>query len=143
MSGFRYRLQPDDITARDTVQDLTMLFATGALVFGLFLLTQPNSIWNLDVYDSAKTLPGSPDSWGAILMTGSILMFAGMWFGRRYLMLLGTMVAAAWNFFFALALLPAAIDGKIGYSSVGVYVVIFLVHVIIFVTYRKGNADAV
>ncbi|QMU19361.1 hypothetical protein [Gordonia rubripertincta] len=143
----RHKLQPDDITARLSVQDITMWLATAAFLYGLSLM-EGKAIWVGHAYDTAKLLPGSPQSWGAILIAGSILMFAGMFTGRRSVFLTGLVTAMLWNLFFALSFLKEYIElrfddepgAPLGLGACVTYLGISGVFALLISTYRGKNA---
>ncbi|QGJ87270.1 hypothetical protein SEA_WOCKET_24 [Gordonia phage Wocket] len=145
-----YRLQPDSFTARITVQDITMWVATVAGAYGISLIHGGDPIWVGHAYDTAKLLPGSPESWGVILLTGSLLMFVGMFAGRRKVFLSGVVTAMLWNLFFALSFLNEYIELRVddipgnplGLGGFITYLGISVIFALLTSTYRGKNAAA-
>lgn len=124
-----------------------MWLATAAFLYGLSLM-EGKAIWVGHAYDTAKLLPGSPQSWGAILIAGSILMFAGMFTGRRSVFLTGLVTAMLWNLFFALSFLKEYIElrfddepgAPLGLGACVTYLGISGVFALLISTYRGKNA---
>ncbi|ANA86005.1 hypothetical protein BH766_gp35 [Gordonia phage Demosthenes] len=139
-SRLQHKLHADDITNRDTVQDLTGLFGILATASGLSLVIQGEAIWALGVYDTAKTLPQSPESWGLIAILAGILMFIGMYWGKHKVMKAGACIAGLWNFFFALSFCDEAYKGNIAWQPVILYFITALVYAVLFYTYKGSNA---
>ncbi|QZD97542.1 membrane protein [Gordonia phage LonelyBoi] len=143
----RHKLQPDNITARMTVQDITMWLATAAGAYGLSLM-EGASIWVGHAYDTARLLPGSPQSWGAILMTVAVLIGVGMFTGKRSILLSGIAGAMLWNLFFALSFLKEYIElrtdgvpgAPLGLGVCITYLGISGVFLLLISTYREKNA---
>jgi hypothetical protein len=61
-------------------------------------------------YDTASLLPGSPESWGVILLCAAVFMASGMFTGKRWLFQPGLFIGMLWNFFFALSFLKEFVD---------------------------------
>ncbi|QDM56370.1 membrane protein [Gordonia phage Sidious] len=145
----RHKLQPDNITARMTVQDITMWLATAAGAYGLSLM-EGKSIWVGHAYDTARLLPGSPQSWGAILLASAALIGMGMFTGRRTVLLTGITGAMLWNLFFALSFLKEYIELRVddvpgaplGLGACITYLGISGVFALLTSTYREKNATS-
>lgn len=140
MTRLHHRLHADDITNKDTVQDLTGMAGILATASGMSLLVQGEPIWALGIYDTAKTLPGSPESWGIISILVGVLMFIGMYWGRRLFMKYGCLLGALWNFFFAVSFMDEAYKGNLGWQPVFTYLFLMGVYGLAFVTYKGSNA---
>lgn len=151
MLGLHHQLRADSTTNGETVQDITGLTSILATASGLSLIIQGQDIWALGVYDTAKTLPGSPGSWGIISVLAGVIMFAGMYLNpdhkasdphrrNRHLMKLGLGVGGAWNFFFAISFMDEAYKGNIAWQPVFVYVFLMCVYGVLFYTYKGSNA---
>lgn len=100
-----HKLHPTDFDAKETVQNTTRWAATCAFLYGLSLVQGGDPIWGSRAYRTASAIPWSPESWGVVYMLASVLMFAGMFTGRRGLMVSGLIIGAAWNLFFAASFL--------------------------------------
>lgn len=140
MLKFKYGLEADEPTARDTTRDFTMLASTWALVYGLTLIVQDRSIWAYPAYNLASAVPGSPPTWGYILCIGGLLMFAGMHFGIRRVMSAGTWICLLWHFSFVVTLSQAVWNDDLSASPLVNYAVAFVAYGLLVITYRGKNA---
>lgn len=125
-----------------------MWLATWAAAYGAALIQGGDPIWAAHAYDTAKLLPGSPESWGAVLLTAALLMFGGMFTGRRRPFLTGVVVAMLWNLFFAGSFLKEYIDlrlddvpgNPLGLGGFITYLFIGGLFGLRISTYRRKNA---
>ncbi|USH45098.1 membrane protein [Gordonia phage Camerico] len=142
--GFRYALKPDEISSRQGVQDSVMILATWAIFCGSSLFMQDNAIWQYAYYDTAKIIPGSPDSWGCALFICGLAVLVGMFFGVPRMVTWACLGIGAWNFFFALGLArEAAAHPDFSYTPVINYLAISLWALSCIPTYRRRNLSAV
>ena len=143
-----HKLQADDFSNRETVTQITMFMATMALLYGFTLIQGGDPIWVGHAYDTARILPGSPESWGVILLLGAAFMMTGMLRDYRRLYLAGNWIAILWNLFFALSFLREAIKVRIdddagsplGFGAFVTYLGISGIFVLLVNTYRGKNA---
>ncbi len=143
-----HKLQADDFSNRETVTQITMFMATMALLYGATLIQGGDPIWHSDDYDTANLLPGSPESWGIILLCGGSLMMYGMLRGRRRTYLVGNWIAICWNLFFSLAFLRESIESRfidkaespLGFGAFVTYLGISGIFLLLVNTYRGKNA---
>lgn len=142
--GVKYHLEPDELSSKSQSQDSLMLYATWGFMYGLSLIVQPDSVWTLGYYDTAKYVPYSPDSWGGFAIIGGLLIFIGMFSGKPGFASIGAGILACWNFFFAFSFFRESIGGsEYGFSPVITYGIICLWGVILATTYGKNNVNAV
>jgi len=140
MPRWRWGLDADAETNRQSTQDWTMLGATWAIVYGMSLIVQDSSIWAASTYDTAKILPCSPTSWGVILTLGGLFMFIGMFFGKSLFMTSGAMICALWNLFFGISLGKAFLHDGLSFSPLSTYFALMGAYIVCFLTYRRRNA---
>ena len=142
--GFRYALEPDEISSRQGVQDSIMVLATWAIFCGSSLFFQDDLIWQFSFYDTAKIVPGSPDTWGFILFTSGWAIMAGMFFGVPRLLTWACAMIGLWNLFFAISILREAINHpEFSYTPVINYMAFSFWAFISIPTYRKRNLSAI
>lgn len=143
---FKYRLQPDDITVRDTVQDTTMWLATWCVAYGLVTFIGGEPFWSQPSYRTALQVPYSPESWAVVLVAVGVGMFTAMWIGQTRLMSYSLFLGMLWNFFFAYSFAnefyqTAKGDGpSVGIGPAVTYAFITGVFALRISTYRKKNA---
>ncbi|AOE44548.1 hypothetical protein SEA_JUMBO_37 [Gordonia phage Jumbo] len=143
--GMKYKVEPDSISAVQNTQDTLMLYATWGFFYGLALVAQPDQIWAFGYYETAKMVPGSPDSWGIFSMIGGILIFIGMMVRPKpALCAMGLAFLVVWNFFFAFSFFREYLnDMSIGFQPCITYLVLCLWGITLVSTYRKRNTHAV
>lgn len=144
----RFRLQPDELTARATVQDVTMLMGTWAILYGAVTILGGDPVWMIPAYDTAQLVPYSPESWGWALLACGALIFLGMFSGKGRIMRVGLFSAGLWNFFFSYSFLheyvKVRVEGEyapgVGLGPVVTYAFVTLLFLSRVNTYRGKNA---
>ena len=144
----RYKLEPDAITAKDTVKDVTMLLAAWAFIYGFVTVLGGDPVWMIPAYRAANTVPYSPESWGYALMLVSVGMFTSMFTGRRRLMIWSLYAGGLWNMVFMYALgyeyfhvrIEHINSPGVGFGPVMTYLLISILFLSRTSTYRGKNA---
>lgn len=146
--GYKFRLVPDSISAQETTQDVTMLAATWAVLYGIVTVIGGEPIWRIPAYDTALLVPYSPESWAFVLIAIGLSIFVAMHIGNRKLMFTGLFLGGAWNLFFAMSFFiewwdthrgNGPSDG-IGLGPTVTYLFISGVFLLRVNTYRSKNA---
>ena len=87
-----------------SVQAVTIIsraLATYAVVQGLQIILLDDNRWSGPAFRTALTLPGAPDTWGAMLALSGALALTGSLFRQMTLTAVGHFLAAVWSVFFA------------------------------------------
>jgi ABC-type xylose transport system substrate-binding protein len=105
---------------------VSRVLAFYAVVQGLNILVLDEKRWSGPAYHTAMSIPGGPDTWGALLLCAGAVAFLGSVIRHMRWVAVGHTLCAVWAFFFALAFLRAAIvtsttgtTGVVAYSAIG------------------------
>ncbi|UAK38466.1 hypothetical protein K8O93_01275 [Gordonia bronchialis] len=86
----------------NTAGRLYGLFGIG---FGLLAFCFGDSLWGARAYDTAKLVPGAPQSWGALSALFGVMVICGPLLGKRYgwrVSAAGSWLIGVWCYVFAI-----------------------------------------
>lgn len=98
------------------IRRVTAAFAAMAIGYGILTFIFGPRLWGPPaapggLYSTAMTVPGAPQTWGAVAIVAGVLILVGQ-YRRRYLMLQwGCRVWSTWLFFFAITFTIDAFNG--------------------------------
>ena len=133
------RLAPD--LAQWTVQALTRLTATYAVVQGAGIIIGGPDRWGSRALRVALSVPGAPASWGWALLGLGILTLALTFYNRHRLVLVSMFGIATWSMFFAVSLTPSVLEQGSRVATTGplTYGFIAVAACVLGVAYRQSG----
>lgn len=128
--------------AQDLIQDLTRLLATGAILWGVFVIPGGRDNWAAPIYETALQFPGAPESWGTVaVLTGGLLLVGSLMGCKgRLLILIGGYGCAVWNVFFALSFFKEFMESETVSAGGGIqFGISGVVFILVTSIYRRAN----
>lgn len=103
-----------------TVQALTRLLATFAIIQGLAIIAGGPGRWRGPSFTTALSVPGAPASWGVVLAALGTATLAGTFTRRRSLTGVAAIGIGAWALFFAFSFVVTAMQYR-GAATTGIF----------------------
>ncbi|AHH20866.1 hypothetical protein NONO_c60900 [Nocardia nova SH22a] len=105
--------------ARSFTRLTALLMLVFAGVYGLITIVGGAARWGAPAYEVALQVPGSPQSWGAVLFGASVVGLLGFATGALPVIMVGFALCAGWATCFALCIgVVAARNESVGWGGV-------------------------
>ena len=133
------RLSPD--LSQWTVQSLTRLTATYAILQGCGIVLGGRDRWGSQALRIALAVPGAPASWGWVLLGLGVLALALTFHRRSRGVLFAMLGIASWSMFFAVALTPTVVENGSRVATTGplTYAFIAVTACVLGMAYRRSR----
>lgn len=125
-----------------SVQALTRLTATFAILQGIAIIVGGPERWRGLSFQIALMVPGSPPTWGYLILVAGIVAAVGTFTGSMRAVSYSMFIATAWSGMFAITFIIGAIlHGESALTAIVTYSMIAIWFAILGVVYRESQKD--
>lgn len=130
----------DPIVSAWVTRSFCRLLSVFSILQGFFIFIEGQERWSEPSYRAALLVPGSPDSWGYVILAAGVVSLTGSILGKNLLITIGSYLASAWCGLFGIFFLAGVILYKIpATTSVASYLTLSILFAMIGVVYRDSK----